>query len=637
MKKTSFLYGALGLMTLGLAACNSDVPEMTGNGVAQNDEVRYLRVAIANPATSRAAEFENGTAEENAVGELYFRFYDAAGNPIESGTTQLENVEFDDVTPANGNVGKVKEVVLQLTLPRGSAYPSYVVCFINPVNYDEISNKSGNMSSLRDEFRSAFLDNAKNFAMNNSVYYGNDPISGAGNVKMFGAPILTGQLFTSETDALAATGEDIVSIYVERYAAKVRLTIADEAVKPVTVGDYTLTFVPEVWTVNADAPTMYASKRFEDTNAASTTIPTYNQVQTMLGGWTTWNDAANHRSYWACSPSYYATEFPQVSDDIIDIAPTGTTGAGVALAPFALRYYSYNQIKATTGPGAGVTAFNNGGTNWKYTMENTVGRQAFQSANPKAAVPSVLIVGHYDLTTGGNTTALTTGDGFCIYNGKIYFRNNVPANAAAGATTMLTEFLNQNKVLAINEDGTLLNYANSAAVRSAFVVAHPAKDVRDIQPIPHRYVTLQLTSVPATGLYYKPAGSDTWKQATVDDLTYINTLLWQQLGNASSYTQGKCYFSLPIQHLGISENDINTNPIDADGVLDWTKVRVGDFGLVRNHVYSLGVSEISGRATGIEDLDNPLVPSVDETNYWIKYQINILNWRLVPEQNNIVL
>lgn len=634
MKKINFLYGALGLLTLGLAACNSDVPEIAGNGEAQNDEVRYLRVAIANPMSSRAATFEDGTDEENAVGELYFRFYDAAGNPIETGTTQLENVDFDAVTPANGNVGMVKEVVLQLTLPRGSAYPSYVVCFINPVNYSEISNNNSNMADLRNEPRIDYKDNAGNFAMNNAVYYGADPISGAQQVKMLGAPILASQLFTSEAAANEATAAQTVNVYVERYAAKVRLTVADNAVKPVTVGPYTLTFVPEAWTINADAPTMYASKRFEATNAATTTIPTFGQVQDMLGGWTTWNDATNHRSYWACSPSYYATAFPQVSDDIIDKAATGT-GAGQVVGDYALRYYSYNQILGTTGPGAGVTAFNNGGNNWKYTLENTVGQQAFQTLNPKAAVPSVVVVGHYDLTTGGGNV-LTPGDGFCIYNGAIYFRNNVPAGAATGAVTMKQKFLNENKVLAISESGTLATFANlNATQQAAFTVAHPAKAIRGTQPIPHRYVTLQLTSVP-NGLYYKPAGSDVWTAATADDLEYINTLLWQQLGNASSYTQNKCYFSVPIQHLGMTENTIDPSPY-VDGELDWTKVRVGDFGLVRNHVYSLSVSEISGRATGIENLANPLVPSMDENNYWIKYQINILNWRVVPTQSDIVL
>lgn len=655
MKKRSILYGALGVMAIGLAGCSNEMPVNPGNGTAENDEVRYLRVAIATPPGTRAATFENGTDEENTVDGLYFKFYDAAGNPLpDDQITVPEDNTFSDASPANGNVGKIKDMVVQLSLPRGANYPSYVVCFINPVNYDEINDDVNSMTDLRNQIRTDYKDNDGNFAMNNSVYYGADPISGGTNVKILGAPIQDFQLLTSQDGAtnLQATSDTIVNIYVERYAAKVRFTLANKEgetgynISPMTVGAYTLTFVPEAWTVNADAPEMYAAKRFEDTNTTGTAIPTYNQVQNMLGNWTTWNDAAHHRSYWACSPGFYASEFPQVSDDLIDNAETGSTGAGVVVPPYALRYYSYNQVMATTGSGAGVTAFNNGGTNWKYTMENTMGAPAFNSLNPSAAAPSVILVGHYDIATTATNTTLTTADGFCVYNGEIYFRNknndNVPAGAAEGAMTMRKKFLQENKILAINSTGTLLNPTNAAENNLAqyFEVAHPSKDVRGTQPVPHRYVTLQIkkdATIPANSLYYKRANSDTWQAvATADDITYVNTLLWQQLGNASSYTQNKCYYSIPIRHLGFTENT-DGEPLTEDGKIDWANVRVGDFGLVRNHVYSLEVSEITGRANGIENLDNPLVPSMDETNYWIRYQINILNWRVVPTQGGIKL
>lgn len=66
-------------------------------------------------------------------------------------------------------------------------------------------------------------------------------------------------------------------------------------------------------------------------------------------------------------------------------------------------------------------------------------------------------------------------------------------------------------------------------------------------------------------------------------------------------------------------------------------MRVGDFGLVRNHVYTLTVSQIKGLGTGIENLDYPIVPPMEMDDYFIKYRINILNWRIVPEQKNIIL
>ncbi len=635
MKKTSFLYGALGLMTLGLAACTSDMPEITNNGVAQNDEVRYLRVAIANPPSSRAAEFVNGTDAENQVNNMYFQFYDAAGNPINGETTLLDipdsgEIPFDPVTPANGNVGKVREAVVQLSLQRGAAYPSYVVCFINPVDYAELGNAT-TMASLHSQKRSSYMaSSTSGFAMNNSVYYGADKVSGASNVRIFGTPILAENLKNSLAEASSDENTDIVNIYVERYAAKVNFTLATENITPITdVTGYTLTFVPEAWSINADAPEMFAAKRFDRTATESEDIPTYAQVNTMLGTWTTWNDADNFRCYWACSPSYYATEFPQVSDDIIDKVEGDGTGAGQIVGNYALKYYSYDQIMNGTGAAAGVKTFN-GST--KYTMENTMGAAAFNSLNPKAAAPSVVLVGHYDLTPTGATAALPVTDGFCLYGGQVFFRGSVPAGAPTGSTTMLRKFVAENEILAVDGTGTLLKTNNMTPFTSVLEVAHPGADVRGTQPIPHRYVTLQLKSVPATPLYFKPAGSDTWVAVTADNLTYVNTLLWQQLGNASSYTQNKCYYSIPIQHVGFYENTAG-QPVNDQGAIEWANVRVGDFGLVRNHVYNINVTGITGRANGIENLENPLVPSMDDTNYWIKYTVNILNWRVVPTQD----
>ncbi len=99
---------------------------------------------------------------------------------------------------------------------------------------------------------------------------------------------------------------------------------------------------------------------------------------------------------------------------------------------------------------------------------------------------------------------------------------------------------------------------------------------------------------------------------------------------------GAAYFGIPIKHLRATEDTTNS-PFAADGtVADWTNVRVGDFGLVRNHVYTINVTGIEGLGNGINDLDNPIVTPMDTYNYYIKYSIKVLNWRIVPAQNVIL-
>lgn len=637
MDKAKFLYGALGLLAIGMTACSSE--DLPGNGVAQQDEHRYLRVNLMNPAMTRAADFEAGTAAENEVGSVVMDFYDVAGNFVARANPSDITWESQD---GNQNVGQIGSAIVKIGLNKDQNLPAYVMCYLNPVQWGQTKDEdTSNMTDLRNNTREAYKDAKGNFAMNNSCYYGDDRVTGQSNVKISGTPISATSLYTSEADAQkddAAT----IDIYVERYAAKVNFTVntqdyADGKGIEAYTGktgdiDFSLKFKPERWTVNADAPTMFVVKNFTTTEGAG--VPTMNEVNTYLGGWNTWNDEANHRSYWSCSPAFFATEFPQVSDQIVEAAGEGKTGAGEAVGPYALKYYSYNNILNDNIGTKELTAANDGTLPKKYALENTMGKPAFSSLNPKAAVPSVLLVGGYDITYNG--TEIPEGTSFYIFNNSLYFKDQ--PEGVEGARLMKDHFISQQEILFVsdgNNGHTLLTSENAGSALNRLTVEHPDKDVRGQNLVPHRFVTLQLTEVP-TGVYYRPNGAGEYVAVTAENLNVVNTLLWQQSGVAYAYTEGKCYYSMPIRHLGMTENKIDI-PLEEDGDIDWKKLRVGDMGLVRNHVYRLSVDAIKGLATGIENLDYPIVPPMDQDEYYIKYRINILNWRVVPAQGGIIL
>lgn len=658
MEKTKFLYGALGLLALGMTACSSE--ELAGNGVAQQDENRYLRVNLVNPAGTRADEkFEAGTIEENKVTSVIMDFYDAAGNFVvranPSDITWVSNnmAEGGEVQ----SVGVIGDAVVKIGISKEQNLPAYVMCYLNPVQWGQNNDANGNMQGLRLVPREAFQNAAGNFAMNNSCYYGQDEITGQANVKISGTPIAAEKLYSSE----AVASEDdaaTLDIYVERYAAKVNFTLNqsklgedgyEEGVKGIayytgtTPEAYSLEFIPERWTINADAPDMYAVKNFAVT-AANANVPTLNEVNEYLGSWSLWNDAANHRSYWSCSPAFFATEFPQVSDQIADIAhemypddeddeEEPKNGQGEKIGPYALKYYSYNQILTDGNGNKDFAAQTDGTLPVKYALENTMGKPAFSSLNPKAAVPSVLLVGSYGVTYNG--TALPAGTSFYLFNNGLYFSET--PTGVENAVLMKDKFIENQEILYVKNGNTYdpLTKENAGSSLNQLDVKHPDKEVRDKNLVPQRFVTLQLSDVP-TGVYYRPHGAGEFVEVTDDNLNVVNTLLWQQSGVAYAYTQGKCYFSMPIWHLGMTENTENS-PLSDEGVLDWKKLRVGDMGLVRNHVYKLHVDAITGLATGIENLDYPIVPPMDQDEYYIKYRINILNWRVVPAQSGIIL
>ncbi|MDE5849343.1 MAG: fimbria major subunit, partial [Muribaculaceae bacterium] len=88
-------------------------------------------------------------------------------------------------------------------------------------------------------------------------------------------------------------------------------------------------------------------------------------------------------------------------------------------------------------------------------------------------------------------------------------------------------------------------------------------------------------------------------------------------------------FNIPVKHFGWYRKG-NTNKDDA--AIDWNAVRVGDFGMVRNHSYSVEVGKIVGLASGIGGDDVELVPPSFSQDYYMSYTVHILKWAVVPTQ-----
>ncbi len=670
MKNSKLLFGAIVALSIGLTSCSDDAPTSdNGNGVVDSDQTRYLKIAISNPQVVGRAEdndFVDGTDTENDVKSLNFIFYDRNGNRIDA-QTNVEGFNFNNDKSDNQypSVGKFAEAIVSINLVKGQNSPAYVMCFINPQNFDEFGGATTKvMSDLRDAERYSYKNDATGFSMSNSAYYGTDNVTSAPNVKITGTPLTQGQFFPSYDSANESDDDSrIINIYVERYAAKVNFTLnttesENTGVKDYEVNGYNLTFVPQGWTVNADANSMFAIKKFSADKDG--VIPTKSDIDNYFGYTWAWNDEAKKRSYWGCSTSFYATEFPQVSDNIMDQLTDGTTGAGKLVGDYKLKYYSFNQITNPNSEGyVGVSKWNNETNvigepeNVRYVLENTMGKAAFASLNPRAAAPSVILAGRYKLTNSANNSEISENTTFYLFHQtdnkyNVYF-DAVPTNAADYAKTIVDAMLDVQGVLYIsNPDASTQAAIPYVAIRSTnantslkaiFSVTHPSKEVRGTMALPQRYVTLQLNeNLNGQAVYYKPNGSHNYVQVEESNITQVNNALWQSTGNAYAYTEGMCYFSIPIRHLGWYEDPDNAaNANNPNATINWENVKPGYFGLVRNHVYTLGVDRIEGLATGLYGADNPIVPPMRQDSYYIKYRLNILNWRVVGPQTGIIL
>lgn len=132
-----------------------------------------------------------------------------------------------------------------------------------------------------------------------------------------------------------------------------------------------------------------------------------------------------------------------------------------------------------------------------------------------------------------------------------------------------------------------------------------ATDIKDYQ------VVATLRTLAADETLQKKTGATEEASSYTD----VNKDDFQKLMNAEPAQirkDGKAYYFIPIRHLG-------TDP-----------KKVGYYGIVRNHVYSINIQNMFGFGTPVYDPDKviaPTIPSNDAT--YLAARINVLSWRVV--------
>lgn len=656
--RKEFLYGTLAL-GLVFTACKSDdltIEENNGNGVAETAQTLYVKMAIkgGNQAGTRAGtdgnpvegtvDFDKGEGESE-VQNAYFVFYDNNGNVV----GDYVQVDLKNPTTAptpDGTVESYYESVVSVGIRKGENNPTQVVCYINPTTPVDLTKPLYEIQTVTRKAVTRTDGNTTLFPMSNSVYYG----SNAGEIApTIAVPINADQLFDSKDAALAATDKTI-EVFVERYAAK--LAFSHKDVNPFTTTstvyatdgtstdpEVVLTFVPERWALNAEAKETFVIKSFRMPNAAggimtdNYTWAAANEVINKNSGNWVWNNPAYHRSYWACSPAYFTAEYPEVASDVDP-------------AVLHQKYYTYAELEN----GAGFEA---GNTTPQYFKETTVGRKALDSENPQAAVASVILVGHYELTVAGGDAVksafYTYSRGKSTEKPGVYFpaQTGTANSTVVGGGSMMMRFLQELTCLYKREGKvyTRFNPNNAddlAKLVGALEIKRPDADVIGKMKVPSRYYTLQLKGTGFGNIYV--ANGDGYKEIGDGEgqisLIAANQVIMQQVQFCNYYAStedatnanagGKAYFNIPVLHYGWYRA---SNGHTATSKIDWSNLQVGDLGMVRNHSYSVNVTAIKGLGTAISDYEAPIVPPADTKEQYVSYKVNILKWAVVPPQN----
>lgn len=327
-----FIYGAFAFAALGLASCSNDEPNVAPDNNVDGESYMYVRLTSVGNSGTRAentnltdGDFEDGVGNENILeaSNVRFYFFDKDGNPFTlsatdvngnvSNTNMVEPLSLNTPNTTNGNIPVTSEGVLVLgkpTEPYVGTTPAQVVCVANVSNnkFVELANKT--LTSMQDVVR--LFNNATftTFAMSSTTY------ASAGK-EVFAADV-TGSIiesknFADQADAIAEAKKKPVNIYIERLAAKLRLTgLGDKTIQKADAtaangySDATYTFVKSDQTTETKTLkvtlTGWQVRNEYTLCKIIKDLGTPADLDSKYPGFN-WNAEAYHRSFWAITPS----------------------------------------------------------------------------------------------------------------------------------------------------------------------------------------------------------------------------------------------------------------------------------------------------------------------------------------------
>jgi len=586
------------LAAFAFTSCSNDDDLAGKNGGDDVAEGRtaFLSVRIQDAGTlargtnSADKPFELGTAKEHDVKSADFYFYDEKGYYVAQGSawndgtstategdkSSAENIEFN---------GKTTVILKGLT---GEGYPKYVVTVLNkPDGFNPAENaptleKMEKLLAQQNDVPTT--DGAVKltdgyFIMSTSSYKRTETPTET-SLPLYFVTELEDKNFVLEKDKIKE--DDIVNIYVERLAAKVRLSVDDSKLTPVkdntNVYELTMTIagkdnLGESGTGTDVSATEKVYVTFTKWGLNATTKNSY-MMKNIDPNWTLefdWDANAQFRSYWGKSYNYGKED-----------ANYPTSFDGVGKSSYT-NYFSYNNLQINLG-------------DFAYCSENT-NTAGIVKDNTRGAVTSVLLAAIVSSDKDGEKPL------DLIHYNTVYFTEGAYIQYVLNALSLNVYTYEKITVGDKTED--------------KYTQLVPS----DVQLVNEGdgYVKLQLASDAKE--YYKKTDEEYTK---IEDNSTINTTLanFNASLKANAYKGGRMYYNIPIEHLNDSGKIGST-----DGIKE------GGYGVVRNHVYNLTINSLSGLGKGVYDPKEKIVPDdpKEQKLYYVGADINILSWKIVNQ------
>lgn len=584
MNKTKFFFAGIAFLSMTLASCSSDEPANNGSDVFDGDQA-FVKVSISmadNAAPgSRAGEDTDGD-ETGETGET------GATNGYEYGSGNENNVNtlgFKFYSEDGSFYGYGKQVetpsVKKENTDESATGASNVEAKVEAVVALKVTQGSPKpkyvVAYVNFDDSDLKLPNELNLtdvsAKTSHINRTNDFAMTSSNFRTDEGPKgyatkVTGTSFKESAEE-AKADDTPVEIYVERLAAKVVVEDArSEKNTAIENGDYKLTFVMDGWNLGGINISSYLIKNLESSWEDATL-------------WTGWNAAKDYRCFWAKDVNY------------------GT---------------SYG-IPQSTEPQLSYKSWNAGSSNKNalYCCENTFPERGTSTDNPYKVQPFVYVMGHYTVTKAGQ---LVNDSYLYEYAGDIYKESdmiNIMLNASG---TIVYE-------KKTGEDGT--TYDGQSLADKVVIASYKDNNEKDVDA---SRVLLQLKSeVDLKDLYVTnpDSKSEDDKYIAATEVLVNNALAKAPViayGFKYDETKGGylAYFPVLIQHLYYNKDfgENGTQPI-------------GAYGIVRNHVYKLTITEIKNLGIGVFDPNVDIIPDEKAKTLYLGAKINILAWKLVSQ------
>lgn len=670
------------LATLACAAfcACSDELDLGGGGISNpkvfESDKAYITVSIseAGSSSTRATDggFQSSSTTEKAANNAYFYFFDEDEVFVSDGEVLQTELQYGDsllsgetITNANKDsvyfVSPTQVVLKGLTQKK---YPKYVVTVLNKPDdfYVGDSGETPDLTALISKLSRpdtvGIYDNNNKFVMSTTSYCDQKDEDEAA------MPYCVTELQYSDFHLEPVSTEldtiQAVNIFVERLAAKVNVNVSgvitnassmninggasgvtmyrlEESIAgdPNNEGTWSEgsykddvadmdVFVQLLgWQLNATARRSYMIKNMDENwvSSSSDTDPFYE--------WT-WNDSKYHRSYWGMSYNYGISSpaYPTNSNGNTDADEYETSGKQLN------EYLKYISLKDTI-------PFGTSDEEVVYCAENTntAGIDGVITCKNDPAITSAIVKARLFIENdNGSVDPLE----LISYNGMLYtdtaYMNHILNTMYENGELDLYHKDDEGNYQPLNASYLIIKNMRDESETYSSIENQDGKIILKFDP---EQVYLEDGTTNSHNIYYwSSTGSAYYPLASEIggakvnhwDKDSTNLVKYNTSAEAYQYTDGYMWYNIPIEHLnGIDDDQYESQGVD---VSDKFTPEEANYGVVRNHHYTVTITSISNLGKPITDMDEVIVPDPDDykDKYYIGADIWVSPWKGV-EQN----